>query len=331
MCVDGVNTYTCNCAAGYFGTQCATARFAWLGTNGADAWGISADGKVIAGAIPGTSRSVPARWTEATGFQALQSLGEPIDQGYAKAANADGTVLVGQANLASGGGAFRWTAATGVVALGLGPVSVANGVSSNGTAVVGRMYGTENPPQIHMYRWTAAAGAQDLMALGLNGLVNGVSADGTTIAGGYIPVAADNLYAPFRWTQTPGLIRLTNDTPGYAEAISLDGTTVVGTVKGPFRYTNTSGFAYMTLTGFTNAAAYAVSGNGSVVAGSASEGPWIWDATNGARSFVSVLTSLGANLTNWSSLTIKAISSDGKVMCGTGYRNNAWNSWIARF
>jgi uncharacterized membrane protein len=262
---------------------------------------------------------------------ALESLTEPVEQGKARSASADGSIIVGSANLASGGGAFRWTAAEGIVALGLGPASTATGVSSAGTAVVGTMYGPEASPLTHAFRWTPATGAKDLLSLGSGGLVAGVSADGTVIAGSYSP--ATSSLAPFRWTQS-GLLRLRPDALGETFAISLDGSTLVGRalVNGEgeaFRYSNSDGYSSMALGTLTHTAARAVNGDGSLIAGYATEGAWIWDAINGVRLFTAVLAEQGANLDDWSEISIYAISSDGKVLAGDGYRKGTYTSWVA--
>jgi hypothetical protein len=329
-CIASGTAYTCKCAGAYFGNQCEELHFEGLSA-GCDAQGISADGKVVVGSIAAADRGVPARWTKATGFKALQSLSDVIDQGYAAAASADGSVIVGKANLGSGGGgAFRWNATEGLVSLGLGVVSEARGVSSTGAIIVGAMSGTESSPLMHLFRWTAAGGVKDLVALGASYSIAGVSADGTTVAGGYVPVASAYSLAPFRWTQNSGLLRLGTESGGYANAISSNGMTIVGALNGAFRYTTASGFAYLSLGNLTGASANAVSEDGSVIGGGSNQGPWIWDANKGARLLLDVLTPLGVDLTNWGSMTVRAMSADGKVFAGTGYQGGTYTCWVAR-
>jgi uncharacterized membrane protein len=329
-------TYTCSCVGGYFGTRCETAHFEWLGLDGAYALAISADGKVVVGSITAASgKEVPARWTRETGFMALESKSDIIDQGQASAANADGTAIAGHAVTGNHGGAFRWNAAEGLVYLGIDIASSATGVTSNGNAIVGTMAGPTNSPGCHAFRWTPGGGVVDLVALGLSCSVVGVSADGTLIAGNYAPVSDDYATLPFTWTQTSGIVRITNSPGAGATALSLDGSTVVGQDGDAFRSGNSIGFTYIS-TG-NSLSPSVVNGDGTVVAGGGGAGAlaaWIWDPTDGARSFDGVLTGLGANLTEWrtgeAALRINAISSDGKVLVGTGYRNGKTTSWIAR-
>jgi uncharacterized membrane protein len=326
-CTDGIGEYTCACSGtGYFGERCETAHFEWLGVYGASVRGISADGRVVVGTIPGVSRDVPARWTAETGFEALESLTEPVDIGDAWAASADGSVIVGQASLASGGGAFRWTASTGLVLLGLNPESRAVGVSATGTTILGQRYGTEQPPQIHAFRWTAGTGVMDLVSLG-SGLTYGGNAAGTAVVGSYTAGPDDS--PPFRWTQTPGIRRLADEN-GIAYAISLDGTTVVGAVSAAFVFRNEDGFSYLPLPGLTGTMAVAVNGDGSLIGGTSYEGSWIWDATNGSRLLADALTDLGVDLSVWALTGLSAISGDGRVISGFGYKDGELTAWLAR-
>jgi uncharacterized membrane protein len=328
-CTDGIDAYTCTCTGtGYFGERCETAHFEWLGVYGAFVRGISADGRVVVGSIPGVTRDVPARWTEEKGFEALESLTEPVDIGDAWAASSDGSVIVGQASLASAGGAFRWTAQEGLVRLGLEPNSRAVGVSASGTTIVGHMLGSEASPLMHAFRWTKGAGVKDLVSLGAAGLTYGGNADGTAIVGSYSPTPDE--YPPFCWTQTPGLRRLANE-DGVAYAISLDSTTIVGSAgTTAFVFRNQSGFDYLPVSGFTNAAATAVNGDGSVIGGQSQEGSWIWDELNGSRPLTDILTDLGVDLSAWSIGGLSAISENGRVISGFGYKDGKFTAWLAR-
>jgi hypothetical protein len=333
-CTNTTSTYTCSCTGGYYGTNCENAHFEWLGLNYADVRGISADGTVVVGSMDnGSSIWVPARGTTGgakPNWVTLSYNAGPLDGGSSWATNTDGSVIVGYVNIAGGGGAFRWTAASGIVVLGLGVGSTATGVTANGTTVVGARNGSESTPTVHGYRWTASA-ATDLGSFGTAGLVSGVNSDGSVVVGGYTPTTAGEV--PFRWTQNTGYVQLGNDITGfasYATAISLDGSTVVGNVTGPFRYVNSGGFAYISLGALTSASVFAVNGDGTVVGGSSSQGPWIWDTSNGVRLLTTVLTGFGADLSNWSSMSVAAISSNGKTIAGTGYRSGTYTSWVAR-
>lgn len=295
-------------------------RFESLGA-ATSARGLSADGKVVVGVLD----NAPARWTAETGFQKLQALSEPIDQGAAVGVSADGSVVSGDAILANGVGAFRWNAEEGVVLLGTGATSRATAVSADGSIIAGDMYGPENPPQIHAFRWTGASGAEDLLSLGTSGNVYGTSADGNVLVGGW-----STAYEAFVWNKG-GATRIG---PGFASAVSADGTTVVGrTIDSAFRFdvvrSRSSTFPLGALSGTE---ASGVSADGSVVVGNSTQGIWIWDATNGVRMLLDVLSSLGANTAGWTSLSIAAggLSADGRVVVGDGYLRDVYQGWIGR-
>ena len=313
----GVCSFTCK--PGFVGTQCELPRFASLGAS-TSARGISANGKVVVGVLG----KAPARWTVETGFQKLQALSEPVDQGEAVGVSANGSVVSGSAVLGSGVGAFRWNATEGLVLLGTGATSRANAVSANGTTIAGDMDGPESDPQKHAFRWTLGTGAKDLVSLGKNGTVNGMSADGTLLVGGY-----SSTYDAFLWTNL-GITRISS---GAALAVSADGLTVVGDAQGSaFRYNVTGPSVALSLGSLVGTDARGISADGKVIVGSSTQGPWIWDATNGVRMLVDLLNSLGANMTGWSSLTIAngGLSGDGLVIVGDGYPMEGYRAWIAR-
>jgi uncharacterized membrane protein len=295
-------------------------------------YGISDDGKTIVGSIPGVSRNKPASWTRETGFVALESLSVPVDQGMATAASSDGSVIVGQANLPTNGGAFRWTATEGLVGLGLGDVSVAQDVSANGLVIVGRMHGPETEPLMHVFRWTTSAGVEDVATFGAGGEVTATNGDATAIVGGF-SATSGSAFVPYLWTLNPGLVPLGSET-GEAVGISFDGTKVGCFLTGsPSRaavYTSTAGLSDLPLDGLTNVRLSAMSGDAELFAGSSSEGVWLWDAENGTRMFQETFEALGADLTGWTSISVNAISRDGRVLAGDGYRDNVYNTWLAR-
>jgi hypothetical protein len=60
------------------------------------------------------------------------------------------------------------------------------------------------------------------------------------------------------------------------------------------------------------------------------QGGWIWSTTDGVRMLNAVMTAYGVDMSIWSTVVPQAVSSDGKVVAGYGYRNNTYTSWIAR-
>jgi probable HAF family extracellular repeat protein len=166
---------------------------------------VNADGSVVVGDSFG-SGSLAAqafRWTAATGMVGLGGLSGAVAS-TALGVSADGSTVVGSSEVPGSWHAFRWTARGGMVGLGVvgqdSPVpdvdSIARAANADGSVVVGTSYGPNGyfgtTGQV-AFRWTAAAGMQNIEALLRNAGVlpqffslwsaNAVSADGTIIAG----------------------------------------------------------------------------------------------------------------------------------------------------
>lgn len=138
-----------------FGNSLSTQAFRWteetgmqrLGSlSGPDgfsmAHGVSNDGSIVVGrtSLAGVTGSVPMRWTDAGGMEALGT-----DTGHANAVTPSGHAIVGELSDISGqtpNEAFRWTESSGVVPLGSLPggtgASAAYAISDDGTVTVGR-------------------------------------------------------------------------------------------------------------------------------------------------------------------------------------------------
>ena len=202
------------------------------GASASNAWAISGDGSVIAGA----SGQVASRWTASGGVQPLGAVGT------GRGVNADGSVIVGVfTNNAGNAEAFRWTSGGGVQGLGDLPGgsfdSLAAGISADGSTIVG-VSGQE------AFRWTSAGGMQglgDVPSLSYSS-ATAVSNDGSIIVGeaGGSPAGGDDRTA-FIWDAAHGMrnlrdvlvneygFDLTDWTRlGSANGISADGTTIVG-------------------------------------------------------------------------------------------------------
>lgn len=137
---------------------------------------------------------------------------------------------------------------------------------------------------------------------------------------------------PFRCSGVRGLETL-GTSGGVAQAISLDGSTVVGYVTGvlqAFRFTIANGFTLIPVGALTSTAALAVNGDGTVITGDSSPGIGGWDAAHRARLRKDILTGLGVN-TGECSLNVVGISGDGQVLTGNGAcLANAEGPWIPR-
>lgn len=104
-----------------------------------------------------------------------------------------------------------------------GSYSIANGVSSDGSVIVGV---ADNADHAAPFRWTQADGMTELTGntAGLSGQANGVSADGSTIVG----TLGSNAFA---WTSATEFIDLGQlPAGGFAQAqdVSGDGSVIVG-------------------------------------------------------------------------------------------------------
>lgn len=123
------------------------------GIFGSSAYGANGDGSVVVGQGNNASGQEAFRWTQAGGMVGLGDLAGGAFQSYAYSVNRDGSVVVGKGTSASGVEAFRWTQAGGMqrVADWLTAAGVtvapgytmksANGVSADGSVVVGESSG----------------------------------------------------------------------------------------------------------------------------------------------------------------------------------------------
>lgn len=212
----------------------------------------------------------------------------------------DGRVAVGRAAYFPSS-AIRWDDGTplnlGALAGGtLGVGATANGVSADGTVIVGS---SDSSSGVQGVRW------QDGVITGLGDLAGGafasgaadVSADGAVIVGfgstGSGAVAV-------RWVS--GVISSLGDLAG----------------------------------GETSAFALGVSRNGSYIVGrgSAADGvrAFVWDAANGMRDIGVLLESQGVSLEGLALTSAFAVSDDGRTLAGEGFYEDASGSfaWTAR-
>ena len=111
-----------------------------------------------------------------------------------------------------------------------GDISVAYGVSADGSVVVGYADDAADAELTRAFRWTAADGMQDLGALpgGDTSGAYGVSADGSVVVG--FAKNAAGQWRAFRWTASGGMQDLGTLGGTWSEAygVSADGSVVVG-------------------------------------------------------------------------------------------------------
>ena len=304
------------------------------------ALGVSGDGKVVVGYCDrkretGEYVREAFRWTRSGGMIGLGFLPGDERISVARAASYDGSVIVGD----SGEEAFRWTESTGVV--GSGERSVANGVSADGSVIVGWRLGLDN---FEAFRWTEATG---IVGLGIpddavQSFAEGVSADGKIIVGW-----ADN--GAFRWSEETGMQDLGDlrgsiqDSISEALGISADGSVIVGGARNSdgadeaFRWTEMSGMEGLGIPSGQNFnPASDASADGSVIVGLPGNVTYgeafIWDAANDRRPLKYVLEKdFNLDISGWTLIAASAISDAGDVIVGYGINPKGMKEgWVAR-
>ena len=292
------------------GQQCPILELAPVAGNSSVAYAASADGNVVVG----QSRDGRAfRWSVDGGFSELTTGAGLLS--VARAVNADGNVIVGQMSVpgSSPSKGFRWTSAGGLEDLFRnGLFSDLTGVSADGNVLVGFVAAPES--QLRAVRWSG--GAQELGNIGATSLAYGVSADANIVVGMFTvpPFNNEPTQRAFRWTAADGMTPLA---PGFATAISADGSTVVGyTVGGPvgpvaFRWTQASGIQPLGTLGGSTSYAYGVSGDGSVIVGES------YNSLSQQRAFrwtVAGMEDLGSS--GGTGSVAYGVSADGSVVVG---------------
>lgn len=291
--------------------------FRWNRTDGmlrlpsgpvAYASGVSGDGQVVVGLSGPTSGYRPSfRWTATTGTQNTGTLAGGT-HAYLEACNTDGSMITGVSYAAAfpNGRAVLWTPAAGMLplAMPLGDTfTAAPGITPDGSITVGSSgsYAVA-PPTSRAVRWDSSGVPEDLGVLPnvSHSSAAAVSADGEIIVG-----ASGNFYDPngnasihaFRWTRAAGM-----------QELHL-----------PSRYSR----------------AYAISGDGSVVAGTAAfrTGPaaFLWTPQIGLVNLNHYLPLLGSNLGILNLQSTVGVSADGRTIAGTGQRSDTFRdeAWIA--
>jgi uncharacterized membrane protein len=308
---------------------------------------ISADGSTVVGIGTGPGGQRPFRWTSTTGMQELGILAASTT-GRANGVSADGMVVVGR----SGDRSVRWLgpAAEDLNTFGDGSISSANGLSRDGSIVVGNAFnGDFSLPDTVPYRWTSAAGTQNLGAGRVTpgnfeayGAMD-ASLDGSVIVGNEGILA----YAAFRWTSAGGLVYLPHLPFGpqlpaaAAKACTDDAAVIVGwsiSVPGrqACRWDNTVVEGLGDLAGGTfESEALGVGHAGAVVVGrgttdSGSEA-FYWDAS-GMRRLAEELGARGiSGFESWTLRAATGISRDGLTITGWGINPNGdTEAWIVQ-
>jgi len=309
--------------------------------------GISADGSVVVGGIYINAKYEAFRWTQETGMVGLGFLAEDDQYSQATDVSADGSVVVGTNTKTPGfrHSPFRWTQETGMVDLGSYPdgwfgwYDLANGVSADGSVIVGRVDGLTN----EAFRWTqetGVVGLGDLAGGSFDSSASDVSADGSVIVGYGNSV---NGREAFRWTQETGMVGLgtvpSSGSVGYSLNISADSTVIVGydhSANGTeaFRWTQETGMVGLgTLSGGDpnyGEQYISTSANGSIIVGASTNQAFHWTQKTGMVSLKETLIGAGLDVSGWSLTSANAISADGFTIVGNGINPSGQSeAWVA--
>jgi probable HAF family extracellular repeat protein len=264
-------------------------------------------------------------------FQGLGQMPGAVFGTYASAISADGSTILGYGWVSSSTvQAYRWRVADHYRLLdppGSSAYFGSGAVSRDGSVIVG-----ENPQgnQFAAFRWTAAFG---LMTLPMN-IAAAVTADGSMVAGG------DN------WWKTSGQTGIFGPFPGQqnqteAFGLSPDGQVAVGAaIKGSdpfgptfhaFRWTPSGGLQDLGVTTGTQSSANAISANGLVIVGQATDSNGFWRAFRWTASTgMQDIGTLGGPMSN-----ATAVNMDGTVIVGNSLTTSSSGSshafrWTAK-
>lgn len=226
--------------------------------------------------------------------------------------------------------ATLWRQSGDVVSLGslLGDfTSNAYGVSTDGSAVVGRIYSSS---RLEALLWTKSEGIVSLGCLQnindpnnleTSSVAYDISADGMIVVGA---ISSQSGKEPFLWTKLGGMQALGNLSGGYswgeARGVSADGSVIVGFSSSAsgveaFHWTKSGGMVGLgdLPGGKFRSEAYAVSADGSVVVGwSMSESggeAFRWTASDGMQGLGDLP---GGNFQSWA----YDVSGDGSIIVG---------------
>jgi len=286
-------------------------------TVGSAGSGISFNGQAIVGyTSPGNT---PFRWTLASGFTSLHLL-PGAGSTFAISTSSNSSVSAGYSFMpATGYRAVRWNSAGVPQNLGTlpgafeispaQPSSYANGISPNGSAVVGSASWT--PGVSHAFRWDLPFGP--MISLGTlpghnSAQAVAMSQDNSTIVGFSEKNTGSVLY--------PRAFRLKAPLPMQN----------LGVISGA--------------SGGVIIKALAVSGNGSTVVGHSYDGSvsydgigpraFFWTHSTGMRNLKTYIASLGGNVTGWIFTAASGISSDGTAISGQGTFNGQARAFLIK-
>jgi probable HAF family extracellular repeat protein len=314
---------------------------------------VSDDGLIVTGYVySNLGQSQPYRWTQAGGMQVITTLADGTDS-FGWTISGDGLTVAGSYinHGLMNRIAYRWTQSPGMVALEYpyppGGSSQCNGLSTDGSVIVGYKDFFPGTNGTFAFRWTSAGGTQNLGTLpgDVGSYAAAVSEDGSVVVG-YSSASSGAVHS-FRWTPAQGMQDLgtvAGRPASTAYAISSDGSFIAGTTGPSFPLSIPGAVAYLWSTpagmrglgmpaGATYSRAYGVSSVGPVVVGFAANAQgdraMLWNAGLGPVYLDQYLSSLGVSLTGWTLTNAHAITPDGRTIVGWGVHNGHTEGWIA--
>jgi probable HAF family extracellular repeat protein len=301
------------------------------GRNSSYASGISADGKLVVGsANHGNYSQVAFTWTPNSGMVSLDQSVAIRRFAEASAVDRDGSVIVGSwdADRTGLSRAFRWTRKTGIVTLGILPGadrSNATAVSADGQVVVGHSE--------RAFRWSERTGMVALMGGRTTFGATAVSADGRSVFGDESGPDGSHV---IRWDENGTITRYAKPLGALdasVHAVTPDGSVAVGQYSFPigteFRvqaavwYSQTHLVSLGFLHGGNFSKATAVSADGSVIVGNASDGAannrhtaFRWTAATGMQSVEEWIRAAGGSPSGLDTDEALGVSGDGLAVVG---------------
>jgi uncharacterized membrane protein len=299
-----------------------------------EGYGVSDDGTVVGSQFVPGSGFLSFRWTAGGGRQTINGL-FPTSGIFARSITPDGRVIVGENT--SPGVAFRQVNGGAIESLGLSDPdlydqSAGSDVSNDGRVVSGLLSRIEDGT-FRAARWEEGAGWQDLGVLSgdYESSANAISGDGSVVAG----YSVGNYFTAVKWTSAGGLEALPNpfNITGNSAVIAMaaDGSSFVGQAN------NDSGLSQAVVwgsngstqvldlvPGFDSAAAFGVSGNGSIIGGTAyidgvgSDIAAFWTSDGTAYDLKAYLADNGISLPGWNLLAVTEVSQNGLYLTGRG-------------
>ena len=315
------------------------------GTFYSQAYGVSADGRVVVGVSNSASGSEAFRWENGV-MTGLSDLPGGNFNSVARAITPDGSVIVGMCYSTAGNEACKWQ--DGVIT-GLGylppnnyPSSAAYGVSADGSTIVGGARVGPGDNGWHAARW-------------VNGVITGYTLPGYAQAEAWIVSRDGSIFVGHAWNAgsvpqeafrcVNGVMTSLGDFPGGMLSSSANGMSPAGGVLvgggnassgyEAARWDNGVMVGLGHIPGGTSSWGYGCSQNGLIVTGhdtvNSNLTAMIWDSAHGMRDLKSVLVSdYGLDLTGWTLSLAHRASDDGNTIVGWGTNpSGQTEGWIA--